>query len=531
VPVTSSETWTWIHSPAFRATPLDLKAEADRHFLQGSNQLIGHGWPYSPSSAGYPGWRFYAAGALGDTNPWWIVMPDLARYVQRVSFVLRQGTPSADLAVYLPTDDAWARFAPGKVNLFETIRDELGPDLVRAIVDSGHVPDFFDDEALERVGRLEGSALRLGAQSVHVVVLPHVSRIPAKTLRALSALARAGGVLISVGAHPSSAPGLEAPKADTDEVRALSRELFSGERPIGHPVDDLRRALESDLRTLAPPLVTIAPATPDIGVFRRQRADADIYFVANTGNLAREVRIAFRSPHRRVQVWNPVSGETGDVTARETTNGPEIPLELAPYESRVIVLMDGPSAPAVAPARIAREIPLDRGWTLSFPGGRTTQPGTLDSWTESEATRFFSGVATYERSFDLDDSSTGRRITLDFGEGRPLPATPRQHGIQAWLDAPVRDAAVVSVNGRRAGSVWSPPYRLDISAAVHAGVNRLRIEVGNTATNPMAGRPLPSYELLERRYGVRFEAQDMDQIRVEPSGLSGPIRLLIHAAP
>ena len=47
-PVTSSETWTWLHSPVFRATPLDIKAEADRHFLQGINQLIGHGWPYTP---------------------------------------------------------------------------------------------------------------------------------------------------------------------------------------------------------------------------------------------------------------------------------------------------------------------------------------------------------------------------------------------------------------------------------------------------------------------------------------------------
>ncbi|MGA8672151.1 MAG: glycosyl hydrolase, partial [Terracidiphilus sp.] len=47
-PVISSETWTWLHSPAFRATPLDMKAEADLHFLQGINQLVGHGWPYSP---------------------------------------------------------------------------------------------------------------------------------------------------------------------------------------------------------------------------------------------------------------------------------------------------------------------------------------------------------------------------------------------------------------------------------------------------------------------------------------------------
>lgn len=63
-PVISSETWTWLHSPAFRATPLDMKAEADLHFLQGINQLVGHGWPYSPKSAGEPGWRMYAAGAF-----------------------------------------------------------------------------------------------------------------------------------------------------------------------------------------------------------------------------------------------------------------------------------------------------------------------------------------------------------------------------------------------------------------------------------------------------------------------------------
>src|SRR5205085_1754737 len=89
--VTSAETWTWLHSPAFRATPLDMKAEADEFFLQGVNQLIGHGWPYSPESAGEPGWRFYAAAALNEHNPWWLAMPDVARYLQRTSFVLRQG--------------------------------------------------------------------------------------------------------------------------------------------------------------------------------------------------------------------------------------------------------------------------------------------------------------------------------------------------------------------------------------------------------------------------------------------------------
>ena len=45
--VTSGETFTWLHSPVFRATPLDMKTEADIDFIMGENQLIFHGWPYS----------------------------------------------------------------------------------------------------------------------------------------------------------------------------------------------------------------------------------------------------------------------------------------------------------------------------------------------------------------------------------------------------------------------------------------------------------------------------------------------------
>jgi hypothetical protein len=59
-----------------------------------------------------PGWHFYAAGAFGPHNPWWFAMPDLARYLQRGSFILRQGRPANDIAVYLPTHDAWASFKP-----------------------------------------------------------------------------------------------------------------------------------------------------------------------------------------------------------------------------------------------------------------------------------------------------------------------------------------------------------------------------------------------------------------------------------
>jgi hypothetical protein len=98
------------------------------------------------------------------------------------------------------------------------------------------------------------------------------------------------------------------------------------------------------------------------------------------------------------------------------------------------------------------------------------------------------------------------------------------------LVTPVRDAAVVYVNGRRAGSVWHPPYAIDVTAFVKPGQNQLRIEVANTAMNDMAGHPLPDYRLLNQRYGERFQVQDLQRVRALPSGLLGDLRLIATAA-
>ncbi len=49
--------------------------------------------------------------------------------------------------------------------------------------------------------------------------------------------------------------------------------------------------------------------------------------------------------------------------------------------------------------------------------------------------------------------------------------------------------------------------------------NTIRIDVANTAMNEMAGMALPDYRLLNLRYGTRFEAQDMDRVAPQPSGL------------
>ena len=98
--------------------------------------------------------------------------------------------------------------------------------------------------------------------------------------------------------------------------------------------------------------------------------------------------------------------------------------------------------------------------------------------------------------------------------------------MRAWLDAPIREAAVVYVNDQRAGAVWCPPYALEVTRLLKPGLNRLRIVVGNTAINYMAGHKLPDYKELNQRYGERFQPQDMENLQPLPSGMLGPVRLV-----
>jgi hypothetical protein len=136
-------------------------------------------------------------------------------------------------------------------------------------------------------------------------------------------------------------------------------------------------------------------------------------------------------------------------------------------------------------------------------------------------------VATYEKTVNLpaEMAAAKRIVELDFGEGEAIAEQALRSGMQAWFDPPVREAAVVYVNGARVGSVWCPPYRLDVTRFLRAGRNDFRILVANTAMNYMAGHSLPDYRLLNLRFGERFQAQDMDKIQPITSGLTGPIRL------
>ena len=552
-PVTSSETWTWLHSPAFRATPLDFKAEADVHFLEGINQLVGHGWPYSPSMAGEPGWRFYASTALNPHNPWWLVMPDVARYLQRVSFMMRQGRPANDVAVYLPTDDAWAGFSLGRASVSEAMDKLLGPHLIPRLLETGYGFDFIDDAAINQLGKVEHGALAVNDNRYAIVILPGVERIPVATLRKLEDFARQGGILVATRRTPSLAPGLAEGEAQTSQIREMSQRLFEGPSVPAHFVEDEDSKLDKMLSSLIPPDISLSPSVPEIGFVHRKTGFGEVYFLANTGNQTRSTQATFRVAEMQAEWWDPF---TGNIAAAEVLARPPgattVALDLESYGSRILVFSNRPESedthatpgagfpiakPGVPLTRPHGKMPsaldLSTGWEVTFgKSGRSVVMDQLRSWTDDEKTCFFSGIVTYEKTFTLPEnfSGSGLEVTLDFGEGKPIPETPLKNpGMQAWLDSPVREAAVVYVNGQRAGSVWHPPYSVEVTGLLKAGKNTLRVVVGNLSINEMAGSALPDNRLLNNRYGARATPQDMENLQALPSGLLGPVRLFTRA--
>ena len=505
--VTSAEAFTWLHSPVFRATPLDMKAEVDLHFLIGVNQVISHGWPYSPPSAGEPGWSLYAAAVFNDHNPWHPVMPDVSRYIQRVSYILRQGEPANQVALLLPTDDAWASFSPGKASVTEAMAKLVAPELISAILSAGYNLDFIDASTIDRLG-------------IHypILVIPPTDRLPFETLDKIQQYTAAGGKLISVGRLPT----LDAQGLSSSEFAALSRQLFNPSRSTFVPEAS---ALAAALHNAAAPDLELSTGGDEIGFIRRKLTAADIYFVANTSNRSVSARASFATTHKFGERWDPDTGKAipGNLTKADLL------IELAPFESAVFVFGDTPPAEA-EPHRAASQIAdLSAGWNVIFPSiaKAVTEP-LLTDWIADPATRFYSGVAVYQRDFDLKGLPSASTL-LEVEGGAPVvapPSAPPSPGMRAWYDPPVREAAIVFLNGQRVGSLWHPPYRLAVGTYLRSGRNHIEFRVYNTAINAWAAKPPHDYRPLIAKYGDRFQMQDLDKVAPVSSGLLGKIRLI-----
>jgi alpha-L-rhamnosidase len=507
--VVSAEIWTWVHSPSFRANPLDLKGEAHEHLLNGINQLIGHGWPYSPADAPGLGWFFYASGAIDDRNPWWPAMPRLNTYLRRLCWLLRQGEPVADVAIYVPNEDLFAvmgRAVDGSLDTWREASRRIAAEIPATIRLAGLDYDLIDDEALAIIP----------PDRYRVVIVPATSMILDATATWLAKVTAAGGSVILIDSTA------QLPDAITVAAGGLA--------------DALAAVVDPDLE--------ISPRTADIGFVHRRCAGADIYLLANTGPRHRTFRITARGNSSSYEEWDAISG----VVARAGTSADGIEVALHPYQATVIIMIDGepatqsersllPDPGAVEQSRL----PLDGPWQVAF-GDEAAQPVVLPHiWENQPGRRHYSGAATYTASCDLGELPPEARVVIDFGDCSAIDSPVAGNGAdlvgpsyRVAVIGPVGEIAQVRVNGIDCGIAWAPPYQVDITGAAFSGSNEIEITVSNTAANALAADQHIT-ELAaqsEARYGRRFQMQDLDiaMASVQSGLLSVPTIVLSSSA-
>jgi hypothetical protein len=252
----------------------------------------------------------------------------------------------------------------------------------------------------------------------------------------------------------------------------------------------------------------------EIDYFHRRDGDAEIYFVASRSKQSEALRAAFRVSGKAPELWDAVSGERRFADAYTESDGrTTLPLELPPCGSLFVVFR----APASShPARSTSNNPrftavqeLTGPWTVAFDpkwgGPASAIFEQLTSWTAraEPGIKFYSGTAVYRKNFKLSAELAGKPLQLDLGN--------------------VRELAEVKLNGRSCGIAWSPPFRVDLGAALKPGPNELEIEVVNFWPNRIIGDDaLPPAQRLTRT-NVRKLTR---QTPLMESGLFGPVKLV-----
>lgn len=471
----------------------NLKPAFDKACCEGLNLLVWHAMVCSPAEQGMPGIQYFAGTHFNPNTTWWPKSAPFVAYVNRCQYLLQRGRFVADACYYY--GDHVPNFAQHK----RTDPARLLP---------GYDYDTITEEALvQRASVKDGRIVLPDGMSYRALVLRDHAAISLPVLRKVRQLVEGGAMVI--GRKPGAATGL-ARMAEADaEVRTLADALWDGRRVIAGKT--ARQALR-DAGVKPDFELAGGDEKTDLDYIHRRDGDADIYLVANRSPRVEQVRCTFRVSGKAPELWDAVTGRIRRLPEyREEEGRTVIPLEFPPCGSWFIVLREnatpGPAAaknfpPATQATEIAGpwEVAFDPRW--GGPARATFE--TLQDWTTrpEPAIKFYSGQATYRKTFDAAMPAPGKRLWIDLGS--------------------LRELAEVRLNGKPLGIVWTPPLRVDATEAIRPSSNVLEVEVVNFWPNRIIGDQLLPPEQRLTQTNVRKLTKDT---ALMPSGLLGPVTL------
>jgi hypothetical protein len=411
------------------------------------------------------------------------MVPAYHKYVTRCSYILSQGSSVADI-LYLNPEGAPHVFRAPKSALEGT---EVLPDK------RGYSFDGCSPKLLKEAQVRNNRIVFPGGASYRVLVLPEVETMTPELLTKIAGLVKAGATV--VGNPPVKSPSLvNYPECDK-LIQTLVDELWGKKQIIKsnalhttskNSAGQLSTELYSSYDSTAALLHKLGvnpdfTASGSIRYNHRSLADREIYFISNRTDHPVEDVCIFRDGTLNAELWDAVTGEIRPLfNLKKAATGISLPVKLDASQSFFVVFnktkssikpggkTDFPVGKPVSTLKGSWSVAFDPAWG----GPAKVVFDSLSDWTTrpEEGIRYYSGIATYTKTFDLPDSCKSLKTSI-------------------WLVdlGNVKNMARVKLNGIDFGVVWTTPLQVNITSALKKKGNLLEIEVANLWMNRLIG--------------------------------------------
>lgn len=525
----SSESFTWLREH-FNASLADIKPATDLLFLSGVNHIFFHGIPYSPPSAPWPGWQFYASVNFGPGGGLWNDLPAYNAYVTRCQSILQSGRPDNDILLYMPIYDFWndpkGFFLPFRLhNQDQWLHGTGFYEAAVTMWNKGYAFDMVSDRFLAQA-KVENGKIMLGGNSYAVILIPDCRIMPVRTLKNLMRLIREGAVVLFSQSLPSDVPGM----GDLDNRRMAFQEILKQLAPGDGNHLQIQTGAGSAGKVLIGELEAIVKES---GIEREDAVDSQIqfirrthpkgfhYFFVNVSDqpVSRWITLA---RHARSAIFlDPLSDHSiGQAALRRQGDSTQIYLQLNAGQSLILRTFTKKEVgdqkwPYLRPK--GDPVPLKDTWEIVFAEGgpvlpKSRQISRLTSWTLWGDPRAdcFAGTARYTLEFEKPAGQADQWM-LDLGR--------------------ICDSARIRLNGEPVAALWAPPFQCRLSdSLLKDGTNKLEIEVTNLAANRI--RDLDRRQVRWKYfYDINVVNMDYKPLNaadwpLRDSGLLGPVRLI-----
>jgi hypothetical protein len=241
--------------------------------------------------------------------------------VNRVSYVLGEGRPTAQIGVYIPSSSFWFN---------DSAANTAFVAIVHQLLQHQRDLDYVDEYALSKTLKLHGRELvNLSGQAYRAILIPPVDAISLAALNNLRAFAKAGGKVVFFG----SAPKL-----------VMDKNFLTATGPADISWATLEPAPEITPQVLAAlpaPDVATGQATTWLKYNHRRLKDADLYFFFNEGDqpLSLKTTVANNGTAKQAQQWDTTSGKIAPWAGATFASGKTtLPLELQPWGTKIVVI-------------------------------------------------------------------------------------------------------------------------------------------------------------------------------------------------